>query len=105
MGNWLSQEGKSVKLLCISVFIPLLSVTCLHNRMLSKPHWIDGGLVCTKASISLAIWVLLFKQRRMQFNQSKDDIFWNRWPRTIAETMAIATKFMRFSKLIVLFSL
>ena len=38
-------------------------------------------------------------------NQSKDDFLLNRWPRTIAETMATATKFMRFSQWIVLFSL
>ena len=58
-----------------------------------------------KYNIVLGDLATVIKQRRMQFKPIKRRLLLDEWPRTIAETMATATKFMRFFQLIVLFSL
>ena len=57
-------------------------------------------------STCLGDLAIVIKQKRMQFKTNqKTTLFLNEWPRKIAETMATVTKFIRFSVLIVLFSL
>ena len=46
--------------------------------------------------------VISTQKNAIQTNQ-KTTLLLNGWPRTIAEIMATATEFMRFSRLIVLF--
>ena len=52
--------------------------------------FISADLYCSFVYINLAIWLL---ENAIQ----KTTLLLNGWPRTIAETMATATKFMKFS--------
>ena len=56
----------------------------------------------------LPIWHLatvIQTKENATLTKQKMALLLNGWPRTITETMATATKFMKFSNLIVLFSL
>ena len=89
--NWNKMKGLSKYFFMRKKYFGFKFSTCVpcHNMYQWSPWllWND----CYHGN-HLVIWLLLFKQKRMQFKPIKRRLLLNGWPRIIAETMATATK-------------